>query len=257
MDDIYNAGFWKDKQVVKGYTEEACIQPPEALIFAKYKDEIWARRILDIGCGAGRTSHVLKNMSPSYMGVDASEGMVAACENKFGAGSFMRADARDMAAFKESSFDFVFFSFNGIDCVNHQDRLKVLSEVKRVLGARKLFAFSSHNRNYRHARIRPKPDICVNPITMAKNVYIYAKALARFSANRKKEVICEEYAIITDKDYGFSNLYYYIGKDQQVRQARQAGFEIIEMLDTRGESVSIGDDDSNSAWIYYIGRKIG
>lgn len=41
-------------------------------------------------------------------------------------------DARDLSTFSDQSFDLVWFSFNGIDYVNHIDRLTILQEIYRV-----------------------------------------------------------------------------------------------------------------------------
>ena len=37
--------------------------------------------------------------------------------------SFLTADARTMKDFKNNSFDFVLFSFNGIDYMDHEERI--------------------------------------------------------------------------------------------------------------------------------------
>ena len=50
--------------------------------------------------------------------------------------------------FKDNSFDFVLFSFNGIDSFSHKDRIAALREVRRVLRNDGIFYFSSHNLNW-------------------------------------------------------------------------------------------------------------
>ena len=66
-----------------------------------------------------------------------------------------RADARDLSRFADDTFALVVFSFNGIDGVAHADRGTVLSEMHRVLRSEGLFAYSTHNLDYRSAGRRP------------------------------------------------------------------------------------------------------
>ena len=104
---------WENKETVSEYSQDAGLQTPEALIFLKHKEELWGKRILDIGCGGGRTSRILTHATESYTGIDYSEAMIRSCRKRFDKGSFLQLDVRDMHAFKSEQFDFVLFSFNG------------------------------------------------------------------------------------------------------------------------------------------------
>lgn len=255
QDDLCDENFWARRNVVTQYSNDISLQLPEAMIFLKYKDEIWGQRILDIGCGGGRTSYILKKIATSYIGIDFCEAMVDACKQKFGTEEFMYADVRDLHVFQDCSFDFVMFSFNGFDCINHAGRLTGLREIYRVLKPQRLFVFSSHNRNYKYARTRPRLSFGINPITQLSNVYYFILAMRNYLHNRKKEIFCPEYAIICDQDYDHSHLHYYIGKEEQIGQAKNAGFQVIEMYDLHGNLLQPQGDDSYSAWIYYVARK--
>jgi SAM-dependent methyltransferase len=80
------------------------------------------------------------------VGIDYSEAMVGACRKKFPNLDFMIADACDLSAFEDSSFDAIVFSFNGLDCVvPDEKRLRCLRECWRVLRPAGLLVFSSHN----------------------------------------------------------------------------------------------------------------
>src|SRR5439155_4896171 len=66
-------------------------------------------------------------------------------------------DARDLGVFEKSSFDFILFSFNGLDYANHQDRKTILASIRRALRASGLFVFSAHNlAALREDRLRPR-----------------------------------------------------------------------------------------------------
>ncbi len=50
-----------------------------------------------------------------------------------------------MDGLKDNSFDFVLFSFNGMDSFSHKDRIAALGEIRRVLRNDGIFYFLSHN----------------------------------------------------------------------------------------------------------------
>lgn len=255
MDDIYNVKSWSAPKVVAEYSSIHNLQFPEVMIFLKYKEEIMGQSVLDIGCGGGRTSYILKNIAGTYLGVDYIQEMVDVCKQKFGEKYFRRADVRNLSFSDNSSFGFVLFSYNGLDYIDHVSRLIGLKEIYRVLKPKRLFVFSSHNRNYKNMRHGPQLNTNLNPIKQAMELYEYIISLRRYYLNRKKEFSCSEYAIIRDQDMGFANLCYYIGRKEQIAQARLAGFQIIDMYDVFGNLLYEDSDDSHSAWIYYVARK--
>jgi hypothetical protein len=66
----------------------------------------------------------------------------------------------------------------------------------------------------------------------------------------------DQYAIINDVAHNYAMLTYYIDKVNQLKQLENMGFETIEMYDTLGNTLDINSDDADSAWIYYVARKI-
>lgn len=105
--------------------------------------------MLDLGVGGGRTTLHFAPRVQSYLGVDYAPAMVAACQARFSDHPAWRmevADARRMFRYPDHSFDFVLFSFNGIDYLEtEEDRRSALQEIRRVLTPGGVFAFSTHN----------------------------------------------------------------------------------------------------------------
>lgn len=102
--------------------------------------------VLDLGVGAGRTTPALLARARTYVGLDYSSAMVEAASRRFGESRFIQADAANLGAFAEGSFDVVMFSYNGLDYLNpYERRASALAEIHRVLRPAGVFIMSTHN----------------------------------------------------------------------------------------------------------------
>lgn len=105
--------------------------------------------ILDIGCGAGRTTFGLyKEGYTNIVGLDLSKEMIAACEKHKGESqiNFIVGDAQKLN-FEDNSFDACLFSFNGLMGIPiAQRRENVMKEIFRVLKPSGYFIFTVHDR---------------------------------------------------------------------------------------------------------------
>jgi hypothetical protein len=59
--------------------------------------------------------------------------MIETCKNRYPQVNLITLDARSLSIFPDESFFFVLFLYNGIDYVNHADRIKILTEIHCVL----------------------------------------------------------------------------------------------------------------------------
>lgn len=251
---MINRRHFEKKQIVSSY-DHTNLQNPEVMILVKYRDDILDKRVLDIGCGAGRTTPLLQILSSDYTGLDYSYDMIESCKKKYETLHFIHGDVRNMDALENETYDFVLFSFNGLDSIYHEDRLRGLQEIHRVLKQDGLFVFSSHNRNYRNAIPRPRMAYSLTPCIQVKNIMDFFKSIYNYSRNKKKQRFENEYSIINDVAHNYALLIYYIDKKSQISQIEEAGFEFVEMYDVHGNMLNINSGDSDSAWIYYVARK--
>ena len=224
----------------------------EKVLFEKLFPKIKDSKILDIGVGGGRTTKYLLPISLDYTGVDYVPQFIERVKRKYRSGTFLVSDARDLKEFTDETFDFVLFSFNGIDVIPHEDRLKVLREIYRVLKKGGIFMFSSHNRHYQHFN---KPywlnDFRFNASSI-KNLLSYFFFLPKHLQMKKHEFFADEFAIVNDCDHRFSLLIYYISIAAQIKQLEEIGFLNTEAYNTEGEPVKT---DTESFWIYYLAKK--
>lgn len=242
------------------YAKQSALQPAEAAILRRYRDDISGGRILDLGVGGGRTTPFLVELSRDYIGIDYSPAMVERCRQRFPGVRFALRDARDLSCFAGGSFDFVLFSYNGIDAVGHRDRLKILREVYRVLGQGALFVVSSHNRNFpipkpwalRHLAINPLR----HPLRFARRAAAYGIGIINYVRKARQEEIQEEYCVLVDSAHRYALVHYHITLAAQVRQLERLGFREIEAFGVDGRLLSQDmSDDVQDPWLQYVCRR--
>lgn len=145
-----NVESFSTEEMVDHYTDrtEAGLFEVEREIVSRYFAEREAR-VLDVGCGTGRTTRPLADLGFDVVGVDISEEMVVRARELFPDISFEVADVTDLD-FDDDSFDYVLFAHNGIDYVHpSSERRRAFEELGRVLKPGGYLAFSTHNAWYR------------------------------------------------------------------------------------------------------------
>ena len=246
--------------VAAGYAHESDLQPPEETILRNMLPLLPTSRMLDIGIGGGRTTIHFAKRVREYVGTDYSESMVAACEQRFSEHpdnvSFKVCDARSMEMFEADSFDFILFSFNGIDYVAHEDRRKIIKEIHRVGKLGGTFAFSTHNLNSAVELFEWRRMISFNSKRLRRTV---KRLLLRFFYNRhvRMETIRNApYARITDGAHKRKLVNYYIRPTVQVEQLEEYFTDIqVFSLATGGEIEDRTQLESiQDSWLYYLCR---
>lgn len=255
-----NRRHYEAGTVAARYASRCGLQPAEAVILDRFRHEIAGKRILDLGVGGGRTTPFLLELSSNYVGVDYSRHMIERCRERFPGVTFDIVDARDLSRFPDQSFDFALFSHSGIDAVEHEGRLKVLSEVRRVLCEGGLFVFSSHNRNY----AIPRPWVLdhfagsfSSPLRFAKSAAAYPIGILNYARRAHHAEAHEEYCISVDSAYHYSLVHYRIAPHAQTRQLERIGFTSVEIVGVDGATLSLGDAEARvrDPWFQYICRR--
>ncbi len=218
----------------------------------KYGQAFAARRILDVGVGTGRTATYLRALSDQYVGIDYSREMIEHMQRAYPEIDSRLADMRDLSAWGVASFDFVFAPNNVIDAVSHEDRLRVLGEIRRVSAEGALLLLTSHNLRYHRANSGPRLQYSRNPVTQALRVAQYLRCCLnhmRIGALRRFE---DEYALLNDVGHDYSLLHYYIDRPHQESQLRAMGYRLLDVIDNWGRCLRDDDDDSESASLMYV-----
>lgn len=251
-----NRAIYNRPEEVKNYSEALDLQPAEHGI-VKYLNGCLSRcDMLDVGVGGGRTTEYFIDRVSSYVGIDYADEMVKVCRSKYQKGEFMLANAASLIGFGDGTFDFVLFSFNGIDCLDKVERQHAMDESFRVLRKGGHFAFSSHNPGYLPA-LRDKYKILVT-----RSAGVTYRSIARFFSfwfhNRYGFNFLRNGMIpVYEGDFGFSGTLMYVDPDLQADLIARSGFELVEAFecDTEEPAVRSSLRSSRCPWIYYLCRK--
>lgn len=242
----------------EAYARKTTLHRAEEVIFAHLADKITEQPILDIGVGQGRTTPYLRALSSRYVGIDYSPNMLNACREKYPDAALLLCDGRHLS-FDDETFEAVYFCWNAIDDLDHEDRLLIMAEVYRVLRRGGVFFFSSHNREGRLPSAFAFGGFVGsrNPVELVtKNstrVGSYLFNVYNHLRNRKHERHHAHYSIINDGDR-YRLMTYYIDKEHQIAQLEGAGFGGVEVVGLDGSFVA-RDETRRDNWLFYVARK--
>ena len=167
---------------------------------------------------------------------------------------FLVRDVRDMSIFPKESFDIVLFSFNGIDCLSHEDRLNALREIQRVLKTNAFFMFSAHNLQFAPRLFR---KVQVRPIWWTSPWGHLFMNMKRRKLNPEWHSLAEKnYAIIDDGTYDWRlGGLYYVDPQYQVTQLHNTGFSNVRIFSLKsglGITLEAELKQNRDWWLYYL-----
>jgi len=255
-----NRATYRKTAVVKQYAGAGALQPPEVSILNLLRPSLPDMTMLDIGVGGGRTTQHFAPFARDYVGVDYSEKMIDMCRRRFSGWPALRfevCDAQCMERFADAMFDFILFSFNGIDYLSHAGRLRALREIHRIGKPGGYFAFSTHNLQSAGLLLELRPHLSLNPVRMAKKAVKWF--LLRHVFNRhipSGGLNTAGAAILNDGAHRFGLRTYYISPMQQLAQL-SGGFRDIRAYELLGGQEIAGTDALTANmddWLYYLCR---
>jgi ubiquinone/menaquinone biosynthesis C-methylase UbiE len=273
---IDHKDLYDSEHVSRDYGKRDYLEPAEETLITELgPDRLAAMDMLDMGVGGGRTTKYFAPLVRYYIGADYAPAMLKVCKKRFGGDfNFIECDARAMEGFKDNSYDFVLFSFNGIDSFSHKDRIDALKEVRRVLKNDGIFYFSSHNLCWAGLKdlftIKNSmkkisgSDGCLlsennNPL---RHLNKGAKAAYRvFRLNLLNRTTDMKSFIDKLRKDGKGNIYdsslngkasiYYVAPKEQIRQLKEVGFIDIFTYSRSGIKTDNEELLNRGGWVYY------
>jgi len=261
-------------KISRDYARRDYLDSPELKIIEELKDILPKSNMLDMGVGGGRTTGYFLPLVNSYIGADYAPNMIAECKKKFrNKKIFEVLDVRNMSKFSDNMFDFILFSYNGIDSFGLEDREIALKEIKRVLRNDGYFSFSTHNINWNglyelftirnlFRRLINKAENKKNPflriIIFFKSIFINLRLnFQNKSFNIKNHIRYlrkEGYGLVKDNSLNGKASIFYISYKSQILQLEKFGFKDITAYSAGGIKTKDENELNKGGWVYYLCR---
>lgn len=263
----HNLSEWAAGKYVDVYANHV-LSPVEVQIFVRYRDAL-SGRVLDLGCGAGRVLFYLAMLGADAHGVDLAPRMVEYVRRTIPAAHVVVGDVSALASLVQGPFDAVIAPDNLFDIYDDAERRRVIASTLPLLAPAGLLIFSGHDLGWVEANPGPRAFEVSSRGAVIRKLFErspadIAQALVRrrrAAENRKRlgplEERHEHYAILNDFPHDYSLLHYYTRRDDQERQLRELGFDLVECLDGRGDVVPPGGHgprDYHADNLYYVAR---
>jgi SAM-dependent methyltransferase len=264
LDEI-NQRAWTTRDAFREFTrEKKWTDPGEASAFAWVTDECRGQPLLDIGVGAGRTIPMMMQISFTYTGIDYTASLLDQSRKFFPGLDLRRMDARDMSALPSNRYALSAFSWNGIDCVDYEDRERILEEMHRVTRPGGLVLFSTHNRGGPGFDERPLqllPQFSGNPLRFGWRVVRALRHLPVAFCNYRRHAPLhrddEGYSIRSAAEHRFGTVIVYTTLTEQRRQLGALGFEVEAVFGSSdGKLIAPETQSSDAGWLHFIARKV-
>jgi len=252
-----NLFTYSSNKVIKHYAEYSRkFQPPEKTIFEILSPQLSQMKMLDIGVGGGRTTSFFAPRVKEYLGIDFSDGMIRICKEKFKttipSAKFEVTDVRNLSHLETHHYDFVMFSFNGIDNINHKERNSALKEIRRICSPQGVFCFSSHNLQYLPEFF--KIHFRLHIFKFIKSL-MNRKRLIKQNQDSLNKLNTEDHVIIYDDVYDFGLHTYYVRPLYQIEMLHSVGFKNVRLFElAKGNEINDSSEFNNlmDPWIYYL-----
>ncbi len=255
-----NIAAYDQADLVRVFSKDRDLHKPEQTILEYLRSDLKDMRMLDIGVGAGRTTLHFADLVKEYVGIDAAKNMIEACKKRFANAerkiSFEVCNVKNMDMFEDNYFDFILFSFNGLDYLDREGRREALSEIRRVCKQGGLFYFSSHNLYSIKRTLTVKwSAILENPRAI---LYLLKLPIIRLMNPSPEKLAKMDYAIIKDGGHRFRIVTYYIKPEKQIEQLTELEFKNIKIYSLEeGQEIDISSDLSSARdyWLHYLCSK--
>ena len=257
MVNAKNQQTYESRGIVQHYTQLHQLQPAEVAIIALLKDKLPQMKMLDMGVGGGRTTKHFAKIVADYTGIDYAAEMIAACQQRFAGSqeptSFIVGDARDMSCFPDNTFDFILFSFNGIDYIEHCDRIQALQEIRRVGKPGSYFCFSTHNLQGIESTFDWRTHLSLNPIRTYSDGVMWALLRVFNRPLTLPQLKTLSHAMIRDEPHNFRLRTYHIRPQDQIDQLA-SDFSNIKVYSWQtGLELSNSElQSTQEMWLYYL-----
>jgi ubiquinone/menaquinone biosynthesis C-methylase UbiE len=260
-----NRLFYESAGVAERFRDHTTLCPAEELIIELVKEEIKDQPLLEIGVGAGRVTPFLTALTNDYIGVDCSACMIDIARQKFTSNKFLVCPAEKLSMFEDQSFAAVVFWGNGIDEVEHAERILIFREINRVLRKEGAFLLSSHNFDWEGLIQSAAFDSLfrrgwlhlLTSLPLRLWIYLASRVIHFYGCFSKRG-----YGIFPQYEASprITTMVYHISSDAQIQQLMSVGFKEVQSFTSSGVAVKYRTagaryNSFSDFELYYLARK--
>jgi SAM-dependent methyltransferase len=261
--DAINRATWSSKASVRHYASESSwTDPGEQAAVEWVRAHCTNEPILDIGIGAGRTIPLMTSISSDYLGVDYTAVLLQRALERFPQADLRLMDARDMSSLPSNHFSLVMFSYNGIDSVEYEDRVRILGEMERVVRPGGYLLFSSHNRHgpgYGETVWKLMPRFTLNPVRLGwrtlRSLRVLPIGIYNYWRHSRDNRDYGDYAMAVGAAHNFGIVIVYMTLAEQRRQLERLGLHLEAVFGSSDAQSISPDGDSDAWWLHFIAHK--
>lgn len=262
--DRINRVAWNSADAARVFTQEKTFSDPgEEAAFGWLAPRCSGAPLLDIGVGTGRTIPLMTAISDDYTGVDYTESLLDLARARYPTRDLRHMDAREMSALPSGHYGLAEFSWNGIDCVDYDDRVRILEEMYRVVRPGGYVLFSSHNRGgpgYLENIWQLLPHFTYNPLKLGWRTLISVRRFQLGTLNYVRHVKLNHdyggYAVKTAAAHNFGIVIVYTTLGEQRRQLAQVGLQSDAVFGScEGNRIPDDVEESGAWWFHFIAHK--
>jgi len=263
--DQVNRRTWSHPSARRGLGTRTGFLPGEQVPFDRVRAQLARRPVLELGVGVGRTIGFTSALTEDYRAIDYVPEMVATCKAAYPELDIQVGDARSLAAMPSQHFGLVTFAWNGIDAVSHDDRQRVLGEVRRVLRRDGMFFFSTLNLDGPDIHDRPwhvpigDGSAIVRGLRALRAAPRVAQQLVNYIRIRSLRERGPGYAVAPLGAHAFGIVAHYTTLAHQLDELASAGFSRAAEVyaSATGAPVAVGDDVSQIGYFHLIATLTG
>jgi SAM-dependent methyltransferase len=247
-----NAALWS-RDLVSHYVSSD-LRPVESDVLREHAELLRGRRLLELGCGAGRLTGYLAALSSDVVALDVSAAMLEACKRAFPSVHTVLGDMADLSGFADGEFFGVVAGANVIDVFDHDTRLAVLRDLRRITAPGGLLVLSSHN-------LGAAAPAALRVSLLAhgrRRVLTSLLKLPRWWATqhrlRRLEYRADGHAVLNDLSHDYQALHYYVSRDAMAAQLQATGWDLESCRDLDGGEVKSGEAAAQCLELHYLAR---
>lgn len=252
--------FVQDYDAFQGWND-----PGEMRTLLSIASDVRGKPVLDIGVGTGRTTALLRLLTDDYVGIDYVPVMIEQARLAMPGNDLRVGNVLDLREFDEGSQTLVFFSYNGLDSIDHDSRHVALAEMARVTAPGGYVVYSTLNLESSHRERMPWTPPPRPTEKGAEGLVVWAfhafRSIVLFPlniVNRRRKLKMSKggdgWASLPAPGAGWRLILHFTNLETAKREVATAGLVLERVITIGGEDIT-NRDSTDAIYFYLVTRR--